>query len=573
MLDGQTETIANPTRTGYSFVRWDVTGAGSSISGTTFTMGSEDATITAVWEAADVEYKVKHYTQNLDETYSLADTETHTAKTDSNTAGPRKEYTGFNTPEEKSATIAADGSTVIEYYYTRKSYTVSLTSGTGISGTSGGGRYTYGADVEVSATLKENTTQYTYGWSKWTGSGVNESSSQTYTFTMPASDVSLTANGTETVNAYRQIIQVRYENGDGTYTEYENVINADYNYGEKVSWSRAQDTTYEAGSIQEYTVEGANTKQVTINRRKYQVTLKTGLGISAVTGAEKYRVGQSVTVSATLLGNTAQYTYGWSKWTGSGVNESSSQTYTFTMPASDVSLTANGTETVNTYRQTIQVRYENGDGTFTGYSNVINKNYKYGETVSWSRAQDETYEAGSITSYEVAGPQATPVQVTIKRRKYQLTLEAGRGIANVEGTNTYRVGQSVTITATPARGYDFKNWTGTGVNGSSNNPYTFNMPTTAVRLTANSSPRNDTPYTVKHWKQTISASAEGRNEENEYNYAEVEEDRITTLVGTTDSQGGGQVNEYEGFTSPGAQTVTINGDGRDRKSTRLNSSH
>ena len=164
--------MGEPTRLGYSFVGWNVKGAGSSISGTTFTMGSEDATITAVWEAADVEYKVKHYTQNLDGTYSLADTDTHTANTDSNTAGPRKEYTGFNTPEEKSATIAADGTTVIEYYYTRKSYTVSLTSGTGISGTSGGGRYTYGADVEVTATLKENTTHYTYGWSNWTSSEV-----------------------------------------------------------------------------------------------------------------------------------------------------------------------------------------------------------------------------------------------------------------------------------------------------------------------------------------------------------------------------------------------------------------
>jgi len=197
---GSTKTIANPTKTGYNFVRWDVEGEGSSISGNTFTMGSEDAKITAVWEAADVEYKVKHYTQNLDGTYSLADTETHTAKTDSNTAGPRKEYTGFNTPEEKSATIAADGSTVIEYYYTRKSYTVSLTSGTGISGTSGGGRYTYGADVEVSATLKDNTAQYTYGWSNWTGDGGGSVADQTYKFTMPAYDVSLTANGTATLN-------------------------------------------------------------------------------------------------------------------------------------------------------------------------------------------------------------------------------------------------------------------------------------------------------------------------------------------------------------------------------------
>jgi len=63
IIQGTSETIANPTKTGYNFVRWDVEGAGSSISGNTFTMGSEDAKITAVWEAADVEYKVKQQRQ------------------------------------------------------------------------------------------------------------------------------------------------------------------------------------------------------------------------------------------------------------------------------------------------------------------------------------------------------------------------------------------------------------------------------------------------------------------------------------------------------------------------------
>ena len=34
------------------------------------------------------------------------------------------------------------------------------------------------------------------------------------------------------------------------------------------------------------------------------------------------------------------------------------------------------------YLQTIQVRYENADGSFTNYSNVINQNYSYGTTIS-----------------------------------------------------------------------------------------------------------------------------------------------------------------------------------------------
>ncbi len=48
---GATYTINNPTRVGYNFGGWTLGGVGSSISGTTFTMGSENASLTAKWSA------------------------------------------------------------------------------------------------------------------------------------------------------------------------------------------------------------------------------------------------------------------------------------------------------------------------------------------------------------------------------------------------------------------------------------------------------------------------------------------------------------------------------------------
>ena len=53
---GKTQTIANPTRTGYVFNGWTVTGTGSKISGTTFTMGSANATLKANWASAKPTY-------------------------------------------------------------------------------------------------------------------------------------------------------------------------------------------------------------------------------------------------------------------------------------------------------------------------------------------------------------------------------------------------------------------------------------------------------------------------------------------------------------------------------------
>ena len=49
LIQGNTKMIAYPTRAGYTFAGWTLTGAGSSINDTTFKMGTENATLTANW--------------------------------------------------------------------------------------------------------------------------------------------------------------------------------------------------------------------------------------------------------------------------------------------------------------------------------------------------------------------------------------------------------------------------------------------------------------------------------------------------------------------------------------------
>ena len=58
---GSTKTIANPTRSGYTFNGWSLSGYGS-ISGTTFTYGTGAATLTATWTQV-VNYKL-HFNGN-----------------------------------------------------------------------------------------------------------------------------------------------------------------------------------------------------------------------------------------------------------------------------------------------------------------------------------------------------------------------------------------------------------------------------------------------------------------------------------------------------------------------------
>ena len=83
-----------------------------------------------------VPYTVKHFQMNLNlETYSLTETEAMKSETyyDDTTVPfaevvtPEvKQYEGFTAPEPQSVSIAADGSTVIEYYYERNQYTITF---------------------------------------------------------------------------------------------------------------------------------------------------------------------------------------------------------------------------------------------------------------------------------------------------------------------------------------------------------------------------------------------------------------------------------------------------------------
>ncbi|SEV84910.1 InlB B-repeat-containing protein [[Clostridium] fimetarium] len=65
-------------------------------------------------------------------------------------------------------------------------------------------------------------------------------------------------------------------------------------------------------------------------------------------------------------------------------------------------------------RQVVYVRYQNADGDYGGYSVVINKDYVYGETVSWSRSADTCYNAASI-SYTAKQDKTSYVSVTRKQ--------------------------------------------------------------------------------------------------------------------------------------------------------------
>ncbi len=262
-------------------------------------------------------------------------------------------------------------------------------------------------DSKTFAISDPTRTGYTFdGWTV-AGNGITQTDNGTSTIFTKNQTGNMTITANWTPIPYKQIVKVRYQNADGTWGNYSDVINANYNYGSTVSWSRAADATYKAASIS-YTVTGANTKYVSVYR--------------------------------------------------------------------------------NTYLQIVKVRYQNADGTWGNYSDVINANYLYGSTVAWTRAADATYKATSI-SYTVT--QANTKYVDVYRNTHTVTLYKGTGIASVTGAGTYYHGQTATINATLAVGYKWINWTGTTTYSNISNSFTVDGDKT---FTANAEPIT---YTVR----------------------------------------------------------------------------
>lgn len=157
----------------------------------------------AHWELDQAEYTVRHWKQKADgiasdhddKNYELAETETKKAQIGSKVTPAVKTYTGFDSPKTQTKAVTADGKLVIDYYYERHLYNVTLNAGTGIEKTIGAGPYRYGQSVTIDANVKEG-----YHWLKWTGNYTGGSSgdqtvdTKKFTFTMPAGNVTMTAN-------------------------------------------------------------------------------------------------------------------------------------------------------------------------------------------------------------------------------------------------------------------------------------------------------------------------------------------------------------------------------------------
>lgn len=169
-LPGYTD-LGLPENPGYTFAGWNTQADGL---GTTLKSGSKVLVDTmapgnhlyAIWEkGTGTPYEVHHYLERLEGAYPDVPKEKDNLRGETGawTAAAAKSYDGFTPIEFEQKRIKANGSTVVEIFYTRNSYLLtykdSLSAGVYASQT-----YKYGA--AVTAIADPTKTGYTFtGWS------------------------------------------------------------------------------------------------------------------------------------------------------------------------------------------------------------------------------------------------------------------------------------------------------------------------------------------------------------------------------------------------------------------------
>jgi surface protein len=354
--------------------------------------------------------------------------------------------------------------------FSMNAYNISATANPEEGGTiAGAGNYNHGASVTLSATANIG-----YTFSNWNENGQVVSNNATYQFTATANR-SLVANFS--MNAYNISATANPEEG-GTIAGAGN-----YNHGANVTLTATPNNGY---TFTNWTENG----QVVSNNATYQFTATANRSLVAnfsmnaynisatanpeeggtIAGAGNYNHGANVTLTATPNNG-----YTFTNWTENGQVVSNNATYQFTATANR-SLVANFS--MNAYNISATANPEEG-GTIAGAGN-----YNHGANVTLTATPNNGYtftnwtengqQVSTNSSYEFVATNNRNLVANFSVSNYTISIEinpAEGGFAN--GAGSYLHGQTVNLTAIPALGYEFKNWTESGGTVSLNEVYSF----------------------------------------------------------------------------------------------------
>ncbi|MBR4497397.1 MAG: C10 family peptidase [Bacteroidales bacterium] len=382
----------------------------------------------------------------------------------------------------------------IQYYM----IAVSAENGT----VSGGGTYEEGNMVTIVATPSDG-----YRFAGWTSNGTLVSTNATYSFTA-SENLTLVANMEQiTYNVAATASEGCSVSGAGTYTVGETVtLKAVPNEGyEFIRWTS---NASEIATTEEFSfVLTCDTSFVAIFKRigyNMVAALPNNDNYGTVSGGGSYRSGTEITLTATPVN---EYYY-FVNWTSGTDTLSDDNTITFTATG-DSTIVAN----FKPVTFTVKITTIGGRSTLNGSSpkSSYSEDLFYGSEATISAIPPSNSEFGgwalngtlvsSELDYTFTVTQDAEYVATFIKDVCTITVEATEG-GSATGGGTYQKGETITLVATPDKGYKFVGWTANNGIVSTSAEYSF-MVEEAITIVANFMVDNDNTAIEETGNQTF----------------------------------------------------------------------
>lgn len=533
----QTEVIADgnyrygtmmPTpavyRPGYEFLGWeDEEGAGVPKE-----VPSENKTYIAKWKALEgITYTVKYYVQNTDNSgYSLSETAALTGQMGEKVtakAADLDEKVYHLKGELPKGTIKADGSLVLKVYYDLNEYKLTFDAKGGESD-----------QTEVTARYGDKIaspmpTRKGYVFEGWY---TDKDFKNRFDGTMPDKDLTLYAKQTPVMSSYT--VYHYKESVDGSYFGLTDE--------EVLSGLTESEVTPQPKQYEGFTSPEAKTGQVNgwggpdiwyhYKRNSYNLTY-------VLNNGEDNKISK-VRYEADITNTPSRTGYAFAGWyTDEALTQSYVQT---TMPAHDLTLYAKWEAGMKTY----QVRhYQQSIGNSEQYDLAETETVtaKTGEHLTLAVKAYEGFTAPKPVSYDVVDDgEVTYVDYKYTRDRHQVTIHYNNG--NDSETKELAYGEK--WEEKPYRaGYAFEGWY---TDAEFTKAFDGVVPARDITLYAKWDVQS-VNYTVKHCLQNANDDGYSLGAQENFN---ADTDTVVTP----------EVKNFDGFTAPEKQQVTVEGDGR-----------
>jgi hypothetical protein len=556
---GDQVTLTASASEGFVFVNW--TDASQNVlsneSSYTFTMPAEEVIITANFEEIPPQEVTLTLAVNPENAGVVTGGGSYTAGAMVNiTATPNGNYTFADWVDSNGTVIstsssfefempAANTSLTAQFALANQHQVVAAVNPSGAGEVAGAGFYFAGDQVTLTASANEGFT-----FASWTDASQTVLSTESsYTFTMPAEEVVLTANFEEIPpQEFALTLEVNPENAGvvtgagsyvaGTLVQLTATPNGDYTF---VDWVDSNGTVISISSTFEFEMPTANTTLTAqfALANQYQVVASINpIGAGEVAGAGFYYAGNQVTLTA-----SANEDFDFVNWTDASQTVLSTESsYTFTMPAEEVVLTANFEEIPpQEFTLTLAVNPENA-GVVTGAGSYLagamvqltatpNGDYTFAD---WRDGNGTVISTTSNFQFQMPDANTTLTAHFSAPEQYQLTIQVNPTEGGtVTGSGLYKQGDDVTVTASPNTGYSFTKWVNLqGELLSEQSTYSFQMPASNLTISAEFSadiPEYSVTFTVLNQSQ------------EPINQATISIDGLTESI-TTNSTGNASIN-------------------------------